>query len=128
MSEPTLNEKSGVEDNKKLDFEEELVLTNNNLLDIINWLKRGAYVIIHTDSCGRFFHKCDGKSNSLEVKQYLDTHRFIYVNVGRMTGFLDDGEWEWYIKNSGFDECTCEIKTATLDSKNIPHRDMLLIH
>ena len=38
-------------------MDEPLVITNNNLVDIINWLKAEAYVIIHSNN-GRFFHKC----------------------------------------------------------------------
>jgi hypothetical protein len=99
---------------------QELEVTNNNLLDIINWLKLGAYVIIHTNYA-RFFHKCSNLSES-EVDDYIKQHRFIYVNVSKLPGLLDDGEWNWYITNAGFDECKCSIKDKVSNfNLKLPH-------
>lgn len=95
-----------------------LVLTDNNLLDVINWLKLGAYVVIHTDYA-RFFHKCSEKNLSeIEVDEYLKHHKIIYINVSKLPGLLDDGEWNWYITNAGFDECKCSVKN-TLSNLNL---------
>ena len=41
-----------------------------------------------------------------------------------MPGLLDDGEWNWYIKDTGFDECTCSLKNTTSDRNIIPHKHM----
>jgi hypothetical protein len=98
----------------------DLIMTPNCLLDIINWLKLGAYVIVHTHQA-RFFHECTNATLSEdEIREYINTHRFIYINVSKWPGVLDDGEWNWFIKKDGFDECKCSIKskasntTATL--------------
>ena len=94
---------------------DKLVITSNNLQDVINWLELGAYVVVHTNSA-RFFHKCTKKILSDdEIKEYINTHRIIYVNVSKLPGLLDDGEWNWYIKNAGFDECECCIKKRASD-------------
>lgn len=62
---------------------------------------------------------------TLERRNYVDTQRFIYLNVSKIPRLLDDGEWDWYIKNAGFDECTCSLKITSSDPDNIPHKDML---
>ena len=106
-------------------MDEPLVITNNNLVDIINWLKAEAYVIIHSNN-GRFFHKCTKTTlTDEEITNYVNTHRFIYVNVKKMPELLDDGEWNWYINNEGFDECKCSLKNISSSPSDIPHKDML---
>jgi len=108
-----------------MSIDEPLVTTSNNLADIIGWLKRGAYIVIHSKN-GRFFHKCN--KNTLkdnEIKAYVDNHRFVYINVSKMPGLLDDGEWNWYIKDAGFDECKCSLKNISSIPSDIPHKDML---
>ncbi|CAH6419809.1 Hypothetical protein HVR_LOCUS890 [uncultured virus] len=112
-----------------LGLDEKLTITKNNLVDIINWLKRDAYVIIHAKN-GRFFHKCSKKQLSEEErKTYINTNRFIYVDVSKMTGLLDDGEWEWFIKDSGksmgIDECKCGLEYICDNPNVIPHKTML---
>ena len=94
-----------------------LVVTSNNLADIINWLKNDAYVVIYArDIGGRFFHKCSQNVNTeQQVKDYLNAHKIIYINVSKMPGLLDDGEWNYYTKEAGFDECTCSLKKRTSD-------------
>jgi hypothetical protein len=104
-------------------LDEPLVMTSNNLVDIITWLKRGAYVIIYTDSWGRFFHNCDGHITPEQAQAYIQTHRFIYVNVSSLPGLLDDGEWNWYIINAGISECHCQINNIADDPSNIPHKN-----
>lgn len=91
--------------------------TTNNLADIIKWLGAGDYVVVHNNyKHGRFFHKqCPDPNFD------IDQHRVTYVNVGSMPGLLDDGEWEWYIKNSGCHECSCPLKTATQSSSGLKY-------
>ena len=105
-----------------------LTITTNNLLDVINWLKKGYYVIIHTTN-GRFYHKCleNDLGEDKYVTEYINTHRFIYVDISKMPGLNDDGEWEYYIKNEGFNECTCSIKNAASDPSNMLYKNMLRI-
>ena len=52
-------------ENKVLDLTHEL--TSNNLVDVIAWLKEGAYVIIHNAfRSGRYFHsQCGTKESQL---------------------------------------------------------------
>lgn len=106
-----------------------LTMTSNNLLDIINWLKLGAYVIIHNDNNSRFFHECTKENISEdEADKYINNHRFIYVNVSKLPGLLDDGEWNWYIQDAGFDECKCSIKNKVSHTNLIlPHREQLCL-
>jgi len=100
---------------------------NNSLLNIMNWLQSGAYVIIHNEN-GRFFHKCRKENlRDDEIKDYINNHRFIYIDVSKMPGLLEDGEWNWYIKNGGFDECECSLKEVSSEPKDIPYKDILCI-
>lgn len=105
----------------------ELEVTKNNLADIIGWLKKGHYVVIY-DSFGRFFHKCSKTAMTKEESDlYMDSHRFIYVNVSKIPGLLDDGEWNWYIKDAGFDECTCSIKNICSTISNAKYKTIFRI-
>lgn len=108
-------------------LDEPLTTTTNTLADIIRWLKAGAYIVIHSKN-GRFFHKCTKTTlTTHEVKNYLDNHRFIYINVSKLPGLLDNGEWNWYITHAGFDECKCSLKDISSKPGNIPHKDMMSI-
>ena len=100
------------------------VCTTNNLKDVIDWLARGDYVVVHNGALhGRYFHaKCQGRLTKLaERDEFIDKCRVIYVDVARMPGLLDDGEWECYIKNAGNSECTCELKERLADPNGLPH-------
>ena len=65
--------------------------TTNNLKDIIDWLKLGDAVCIHTTTDKAFY----------SVKQACDTDfkniRILCVDVSFMPSLLNDGEWPWYI-------------------------------
>lgn len=112
---------------EKRPLDEPLITTKNSLSDVINWLKAESYVVIY-DRGGRFFHKCNKETlTNDEITEYLNNHRFIYINVSKMPGLLDDGEWNWYIKQSGFDECECSLKKTSAARKNIPHSYTLSI-
>ena len=65
---------------------------NGNLADIIQWLQEGYDVCIHTNTRARYFK---GATTTM-------TQKMIYVNVARHAGLIDEGEWDWYIKNAGF--------------------------
>lgn len=110
-------------------LDETLTTTKDQLGDVLGWAKRGAYIVLYStrsNNYGRFFHKCTKKQlNKDETKEYMDTHRFIYVDVSRMPALLDDGEWEYYIKCVGVDECSCNIKYTCDSANNVPHATLL---
>ena len=104
---------------------EPLLTTTNNLRDVVDWLNKDAYVVIYSKN-GRFFHHCTKTTlTDIEIKDYLDTHRFIYIDVSPMPGLLDDGEWNWYITHAGFDECECPLKAVSSVLKDVPYKDVL---
>lgn len=104
---------------------QELILTTNNLNDVISWLKLGAYVTIYVNRYARSFHTCNKNLSEEEAEEYVKTHRFIYINVSKLPGLLDDGEWNYYIKQAGFDECDCAIKHKAAKTATIPNKDVL---
>lgn len=92
-------------------------ISSNSLHDVCEWLKEGAYVIIHNNYInGRYFHhRCPQTNEKMEKNQFLlqQDVKFpvVYLDVKSMPGLLDDGEWEWYIKNeANSNECTCFLK------------------
>lgn len=88
------------------------IIDNNSLLSIINWLTVGGNdVVLHANFRGArwFIGNPDAK---LELK------RTVYVDVAKLPGLLDDGEWESYIKKAGFVECT---------STNFPKENVVCI-
>jgi hypothetical protein len=95
--------------------------TRNNLADIIDWLGEGDYVVVHDGyRYARYFHsKCDETNGA--VDQLLDNCRVIYVDVASLPGLLDDGEWDWYIKNAGHKECKCQLQQRCSNPNNLPH-------
>lgn len=102
----------------------ELKKTSNNLADIINWLKDDNFVFIHNGAIGgRFFHKCDG--TPCDFTSLVEKTDVIYVDVRSHPGLLEDGEWNWYIENAGFKECTCGLRDFVSDPKQVPHRHMM---
>jgi hypothetical protein len=80
-------------------MKEELVITNNSLKDIINWLKNGYIVCIHSYSRQMYYY-----SEEILDEPLINDKSIIYVNVKKMSSLLDEGEWPWYIKNEGFVE------------------------
>ena len=78
-------------------MDKELVITNNSLYDIINWLKIGYIVSIYAFNKKLFFYKKE------EIEKITD-EKIIYINVESLPSLLNDDEWSWYIKNAGFVE------------------------
>jgi hypothetical protein len=76
---------------------EELVFTNNNLLDIINWLKKGYIVCLFSYNKKIFFY-------NIEIIDEITDEKLIYVNVSHYASLLADGEWPWYIMRENFME------------------------
>jgi hypothetical protein len=76
---------------------EELIFTNNNLLDIINWLKKGYIVCLFSYNKKLFFH-------NKEIIDNITDEKIIYVNVSHYASLLSEGEWPWYIMKENFVE------------------------
>ena len=76
---------------------EELVFSNNNLLDIINWLNKGYMVCLFSYNKKIFFY-------SKEMLDYITDEKLIYVNVSHYASLLSEGEWPWYIMRENFVE------------------------
>lgn len=102
---------------------EPLEITDNNLADVIQWLKKGHYVIIHSQY-GRFFHDCSLQfCNEDQIEEFLNHHRIIYLDVSSHSSLLDDGEWNVYIEGAGFQECKCTLKKRLSRSDGIKYKD-----
>jgi hypothetical protein len=67
--------------------------TTNSLFDIIQYLKDGNMVCLHTRNDRVYFHFPESINEKL-----------IYIDVSSMPSLMDNGEWPWYIKNAGFIE------------------------
>ena len=65
--------------------------TTNSLFDIIQYLKDGNMVCLHTSNEHKYFHYPESINEKL-----------IYIDVSSMPSLMDEGEWPWYIKNEGF--------------------------
>lgn len=106
---------------QRTDLDTEPACTTNQLADVISWLNLGDYVILHSGpKIGRVFHsKC---SSSKIDDDFFENTRVIYVNVGRRwADLLNDGEWEYYIKQAGHEECHCELRSQIRNSSGLPH-------
>ena len=77
--------------------------TSNNLVDVINWCKQGDIVCLSNDD-GKYyiFHK-DCKSDLTNIS----SHRICVIRCLSLPELLDDGEWEYYIRGSGINDCKC---------------------
>lgn len=113
------------------DLETDPKTTGNNLRDVVDWLGLGDYIVMYDDS-GRERKWCPccssgrGIAKIEDVPAQLEKQRTIYLRIKSMPGLLDEGEWEWYIKNEGFEECTCQINAfltaqPKIAIENIPH-------
>ena len=74
-----------------------LVFTNNNLKDIIGWLKEGSILCLMTHHKKIFYY-------STETNYELDDTTLIYVDISNHSSLLNEGEWPWYIEKEGFVE------------------------
>ena len=68
-------------------------ITTNSLFDIIQYLKDGNMVCLHTNNDHIYFH----------FPNYIN-EKLIYIDVSSMPSLMDEEEWPWYIKNYGFVE------------------------
>ena len=87
---------------------EELVFTNNNLFDIINWLKKGYMICLFSYNKKIFFY-------NKERLDYITNEKLIYVNVSHYASLLAEGEWPWYIMKEGFVEYKSNYLLPTIE-------------
>jgi hypothetical protein len=71
----------------------DLKITTNSLFDIIQYLKDGNMVCLHTSNEHKYFHYPKSINEKL-----------IYIDISSMPSLMDEEEWTWYIKNYGFVE------------------------
>lgn len=85
---------------------ETLNRSNNSLADIIEWIRSGDCVVLHSNSTNaHIYHNCKDNTNK---------ERFIYIDVAAMPSLLHQGEWPWYIEDAGCDSCRCSLKQRAL--------------
>lgn len=70
----------------------ELVVTNNNLLNVINWLKLGYIICLHISN----------KHNQYYYSQ-KNLKEIIYIDLINWPSLLEEDEWIYYIKEQGFE-------------------------
>jgi hypothetical protein len=93
-------------------MKKELVITDNSLLDIINWLKLGHIICIHDSlKYGRYYF-------SKETLDKITDEIIVYVNVESDPSLLHEDEWDWYINEAGFVKYT-SIDIIPKDENNI---------
>jgi hypothetical protein len=95
-------------------MEPEIALTENNLLNVINFLKSGNIVCLHNSyKHGQYYYS----QKSIDT---ITTQEIIYVDLRRWPSLLEDDEWPYYIKDSGFVLYTSHILPAKEQHYIIP--------
>ena len=88
---------------------EQFKTTSNSLKDVIDWIKDGNCVILYSKGKpSLIYHDCNK-----ELK------RVIFIEIIMMPSLLDEGEWPWYIENSGCKQCSCIIKDKILNKEHL---------
>ena len=89
-------------------METELIVTDNNILNIINWLKAGHIICLHNSyKFGKFFY-------SKDILESITNQELIYVDVINWPELIKNDEWPYYIKEEGF---VSYISTSILPKK-----------
>lgn len=76
--------------------EKELVITGNNLLDVINWLREGYIICLHNSNRHMIFFY------SKEQLESVTNEEIIYIDVVNWPELIKNDEWPYYINESGF--------------------------
>jgi hypothetical protein len=75
--------------------------SNNELGDIIKWLKLGDVVVLMGSKYVYYiYHDCKKVTD-------IDTVRTIYINCEKKMELLSKDEWPWFIENENFGKCSC---------------------
>jgi len=78
---------------------EDITITNNSLHDIIKMLRDGNIVCLYAKStCSHKYYFSKATLDS------ITTEKLICININSCPSLLDEDEWIWYIKESGFVE------------------------
>ena len=77
---------------------EDLVITSNNLLNVVTWLRAGHIICLHNSykACSAQFYY------STETLDSITNQQMIYINVVNWRELLEEDEWPYYIKEEGF--------------------------
>ena len=74
----------------------ELLVTDNSLSDIIEWLKKGYMVCLHNKETYKYYY------NVSEKDTINNDSLLIYINIIKLPDLLLEDEWPWYILTEGF--------------------------
>jgi len=72
-----------------------LNLSSNSLKDIIDWLKLGHIVCIHTKEIWKYYY-------SKPTNDCINNELLIYIDLSNNPNLVTEDEWPWYIKTEGF--------------------------
>ena len=90
-----------------------LILTNNALKDIVEWLKEGYFICLHTKDIWKYYYKT-------QTKDYVKDELLIYIDLTNHPELVCEDEWPWYILNEGFSRYTSSY-VLPMDPDNIHH-------
>jgi hypothetical protein len=76
-------------------MQNKLNITKNSLKDIIDWLKQGHFVCIHTNEIWKYYY-------SKSTTDWVNNELLIYIDLSNNPNLVLEDEWPWYIKNEGF--------------------------
>lgn len=98
-----------------------LEFTDNNLVNVIQWVKDDNIVVIYAQTSSRIF----GNNSDPD----LEKTRVIYINCNSFPGLVNEGEWNWYIKEAINNEVELERDTdlylKLTKQKDVPHKEYL---
>ena len=117
-----------------------LEYTDDDLADVIRFIKDGNIVVLHTKGSSRIFNTCLTNSSDLELStKELEDIRVIYVDCNRLPDLLEQGEWEWYIHMSATSAkdnifyvedqylYKNEVGRLLIEQKSIPNREHITL-
>jgi len=77
-------------------MEKELIVTDNSLIDVINWLKEGYIICLHYSYRRfKFFY-------SKERIESVTNEEIIFIDVIKWPELIKKDEWPYYINEAGF--------------------------
>ena len=87
-------------------MQQELILTTNNLRDIITWLKQGFIICLYSNIQKVYYYS---RESIAEIKD----EKIVYIDISENPGLLGEDEWPYYIKSEGFQEYKSTDKLPT---------------
>jgi hypothetical protein len=108
-----------------------LTFTKNNLVDVIQFINDKNIVVLHTTKACRVFYSTAISSEQPESTNMLENVRVIYLDCNLHAGLLDEGEWEWYIKDAieNVKELGREskLKKAIIEQSEVPNKEYIAL-